>query len=177
MNSENCTRAPTPENMTAKRPRTSPTLQTPRRSAKRARRYVSMQQNIQLKSIIFASAYIVSYLLCHPWKMLRVATIFRHATVHIYTGCKLVGYLPPACHLLATCILGFNTMRLSNNLVYVLSFSSHGTFTGWDMPGHGDVNGTWPCGNCFHTIAQGHTSQGVVDVVGCRILMCSEQFW
>ena len=51
---------PTPENTTTKRPRTSPTLQTPR---KRARRYVGMRQNIQLKSIIFPSAYIVSYLL------------------------------------------------------------------------------------------------------------------
>jgi len=63
MNSKNCARAPTPENTTTKRPRTSLTLQTPRRIAKRARRYVGMRKNIQLKSIIFASAYIVLYLL------------------------------------------------------------------------------------------------------------------
>ena len=40
INSENCKRAPMPENTTTKRPRTSPTLQTPQRSAKRACRYV-----------------------------------------------------------------------------------------------------------------------------------------
>jgi len=63
MNSENCARAPTPENTTTKQPRTSPTLQTPQRSAKRACRNVGMRKNIQSKSIIFASAYVVSYLL------------------------------------------------------------------------------------------------------------------
>ena len=74
MNSENCVRSPTPENTTTKRPRTSLTLQTPQRSAKRARRYVGTQQNIQSKSIIFASAYIMSYLL---WFGL-VINLWRH---------------------------------------------------------------------------------------------------